>query len=240
MKNIKLLLILFVFTFVLSGCLYPDEKLNQNQVPYKDQLASVQSAVDQFREDNSGLLPIKNKDMKTPVYEKYPIDFNKLSPRYMQEPPGNSFESGGIYSYVLINPETEPEVKLIDLRLAEAIRDLNIRIDVYRQSNGYPPFKKTVADGIYTLDYKKLGYKETPYAVSPFSGKNLPFIINHKAEVYIDYGIDLYEALQKKEHSYKPGDDIRGLLVEDSGVVPAFSLPYTIDKTKNEPIFLTE
>ena len=35
--------------------------MSQNQVPYKDQVASVQTAVDQFKEESGGLLPIKRK-----------------------------------------------------------------------------------------------------------------------------------------------------------------------------------
>ena len=32
--------------------------------------------------------------MNTPIYQKYPIDFQKISPRYIQEAPGNAYESG--------------------------------------------------------------------------------------------------------------------------------------------------
>jgi hypothetical protein len=223
---------------LLSGCLYPEERLKQNQIPYQDQVASVQSAVNQYRQANGGLLPIQNRDMKTPIYQKYPIDFKKLIPKYMQEPPGNAFESGGIYQYVLVDVEENPTVKLIDLRMAEEIRELKLRIKMYRDSHGYPPFKDMVANGIFTLDYKKLGYKEPPYAVSPFSGNNLPFIIDYNGEIYVDYRIDLFEALKKTKQNYKPGDDIRDLLVQQSLFVPAYSVPYTIDTEKNEPIFL--
>ncbi|MBB5323415.1 hypothetical protein HNQ34_000492 [Anoxybacillus tepidamans] len=228
-----------VIMLLLSGCLYPDERLKQNQIPYKDQVASVQEAVNQYRKATGGLLPIKTRDMKTPIYQKYPIDFQRLIPRYMQEPPGNAFESGGVFQYVIVNAETNPTVKLLDLRIAEQIRDINLRLKMYRDSYGYPPFKKMIAKGIFTLDYKKLGYKEPPYAISPFSGNNLPFVIDYNGDVYVDYRIDLYEALKKTKHSYKPGDDIRDLLVKDSLFVPAYSLPYTVD-AHNEPVFLTK
>lgn len=228
-----------MIVLLLSGCLYPDERLKQNQIPYKDQVASVQEAVNQYRKATGGLLPIKTRDMKTPIYQKYPIDFQRLIPRYMQEPPGNAFESGGIFQYVIVDAETNPTVKLLDLRMAEQIRDINLRLKMYRDSYGYPPFKKMIAKGIFTLDYKKLGYKEPPYAISPFSGKNLPFVIDYNGDVYVDYRIDLYEALKKTKHSYKPGDDIRGLLVKNSLFVPAYSLPYTID-ANHEPVFLTK
>ncbi|ANB58789.1 hypothetical protein GFC29_1489 [Anoxybacillus sp. B7M1] len=228
-----------VMVLLLAGCLYPDERLKQNQIPHESQVASVQQAVDQYRQATGGLLPIKTRDMKTPIYQKYPIDFQMLVPRYMQEPPGNAFESGGIFQYVIVDAETNPTVKLLDLRMADQIRDLKLRLQMYRDSHGYPPFKNMVAKGVFTLDYKKLGYKEPPYAISPFSGNNLPFVIDYNGEIYVDYRIDLYDMLKKTKASYKPGDDIRDLLVKNSLFVPAYSLPYTIDE-HNEPIFLTK
>jgi hypothetical protein len=237
-KKYGIVLLLVIITAFLSGCLYPEERLKQNQVPYQDQLAAVQSAVNQFKEDNGGLLPIKTRDMSTPIYQKYPVDFNKLIPRYMQDSPGTSFESGGVYLYVLVDVETEPKVKLIDLQITDTIRDLHLRLDNYRRINGYPPFKEVVATNVFSLDYEKLGYKEEPFVVSPFTGNNLTFVINPDIDIFVDYRPDLYLALQKGESSYQPGDDIRGILVENSMFVPAHSLPYTIDSEKKEPIFL--
>ena len=48
------------------------------------------------------------------------------------------------------------------------------------------------------------------------------------------------EIMQKTEHSYKPGEDIRDLLWQDSMFVPAYSLPYTIEEKTGDPIFLTK
>ncbi|WP_338789307.1 hypothetical protein [Metabacillus sp. FJAT-53654] len=236
MKFIKIMACFFG-CFLLSGCLYPEEKLQKNTIPYEDQIAAVQNSVDRFQEESGGLLPIKTRDMTTPIYQKYPIDFSALSPKYMAEPPGTAYESGGIYLYTLVDVEENPTVKLIDLRIAETIHELTVRLDVYRQSNGYPPFKDLITNDIYTLDYEKLGYDEDPFVESPFSGENLPLVIDKNAKVYVDYRIDLFKALQEKEHSYKPGDDIRDLLVKDTYFVPAYSLPYTINE-KGEPVFV--
>lgn len=237
-KKYGTVLLLLIIVTLLSGCLYPEERLKQNQAPYQDQLQGVQTAVNQFKEDNGGLLPIKTRDMNTPIYQKYPVDFNKLIPRYMQDAPGTSFENGGVYLYVLVDVETEPKVKLIDLKITETIRELHFRLDNYRRINGYPPFKEVLATNVFSLDYEKLGYKEEPYVVSPFTGNNLTFVINQDIDIFVDYRPDLYLALQKEEHSYQTGDDIRELLVENSMFVPAHSLPYTIDSEKKEPIFL--
>ncbi|MGD6815745.1 hypothetical protein ACQCVE_01560 [Metabacillus sp. 113a] len=228
--------LLFTFLF-LSGCLYPQAELAQNQVPYKDQLDFVQKAVDQYKEKTDGLLPIKNKDMNTPIYEKYPVDFAKLVPDFLPEAPGTAYESGGIYQYVLINAETKPEVKLIDLRMAEEIRDLRIRISAYIQSNRYPPYKEVLEDGVFTLDYQKLGLKEPPAVTSPYSENQLPLLIGSKGEIFADYRIDLHKALKETNKKPDQNEDIRALLVEDSVFVPAFSKPYTVNE-KNEPIFM--
>jgi hypothetical protein len=238
MRRIFVMMLFLVSVFTLSGCLYPQEKMQQNQIPYQDQLSAVQTAVNQYKETNGGLLPIKTRDMNTPTYQKYPIEFTKLVPRFIQEPPGNSFESGGIYQYVLVDVETNPTVKLIDLRMTEKIRDLKLKIQMYRDEHQYPPFKKVLANGVYVLDYKKLGYKEEPYVQSPYSGKNLPFVIDGQGEIYVDYSADLYEAIKKHPEDVKEGADIRAILMKNSPFAPAYSLPYTV-KDK-EPIFLVQ
>jgi hypothetical protein len=231
-----LLVGIMVVSSVLSGCLYPQDRMKQNQVPYLDQLEAVQSSVNQYREASDGLLPIKDRDMDTPIYQKYPIDFNKLSPRYIQEPPGTAYESGGVYLYVLVDVEENPTVKLIDLRVAEQIRDINLRIDMYKRSNnGYAPIKEVINDQAFKIDWEKLGYSAEPFAESPITGKNLPFILNNAGQAQLDYSIDLYDFLQKHEHNYKQGDDIRDIIVDHSVFVPAYSLPYTLDEN-NEPV----
>ncbi|MBS2969424.1 hypothetical protein J9317_11675 [Metabacillus sp. KIGAM252] len=222
---------------LLSGCLYPQAELTQNQIPYEDQLESVQKAVMKYREDTGGLLPIKNKDMKTPIYEKYPIDFSKIVPSFLPEPPGTSYENGGIYQYVLIYPEKNPTVKLIDLRMAEEIRDLRIRLSAYTQSKQYPPYKEVLESGVFTLDYTKLGLKTAPAVTSPFSGNQLPLLIGSDGEIFVDYRIDLQSKLKETGKHPKPDEDIRELLVKDSVFVPAFSKPFTVNE-KNEPVFM--
>ena len=52
---------------------------------------------------------------------KYPIDFKRLVPQYMAEPPGNAYESGGVFQYVIVNAEKNPTVKIFDLRIADLI-----------------------------------------------------------------------------------------------------------------------
>jgi hypothetical protein len=235
MSKIRFYLPVILVLFTLTGCMYPEEKLVQNQIPYKDQVDSVQSAVNQFQEANGGLLPIKTKDAETPIYQKYPIDFKKIVPRFLSETPGNAYENGGLFQYVLVDVESNPVVKLLDLRMAETIREIKMRIN----ASGYPPYKEKIAENIYTLDFKKIGYKEEPVAVSPYTNQNLHFIISTEGEIFIDYRSDLYQAIKSSKHELKEGEDIRHILVNESMFVPAYSLPYTIDKNK-EPIFLAK
>lgn len=234
MNKSRFFLPVIIVLFTLTGCMFPEEKLMQNQVPYKDQLDSVQSAVNQYKEANGGLLPIKTKDAETPIYQKYPVDFKKIVPRFMAEAPGNAYENGGLFQYVLVDAETDPKVKLLDLRMAETIREIKMRIN----ATGYPPFKDLIADNVYTLDFKKIGYKEEPVVVSPFTNQNLHFIISTDGEIYVDYRSDLYQAIKSSKKEFAEGEDIRGILADNSMFVPAYSLPYTIDKETDEPVFL--
>ncbi|WLR53106.1 hypothetical protein LC040_09535 [Bacillus tianshenii] len=233
---IKRFVMLTGMMVLLSGCLYPDEQLSKNQVPYESQLQSVQQAVDAFQKDNNGLLPIKTRENDTPLYRKYPVDFNKLLPRYMQDPPGSAYENGGIYQFVLTDVENDPTVKVIDLVSIDKIRDLKLRLMVYRDKHGYPPFKEQIGPNVYALDYEQLGYKETPYVESPYSENRLEMIADGQGEIYIDYAPDLYQALKDYEHQLKNGDDIRQLLVENTPIVPAYSVPYTVED--GEPVFM--
>ncbi|KIL75142.1 hypothetical protein [Bacillus badius] len=235
MKKLAIVLIVTLVSAFMSGCMFPDDQRAENKVPYEDQIRTVQSAVDQFKEANGGILPIKTKEADTPLYEKYPIDFKKIAPQYMAEPPGNAFESGGVFQYTLVDVEKNPTVKLIDLRMAEQIRDVQLRI----RSQGYPPFKDKIANNVFSLDFKKIGFKEEPYVVSPYTQQNLPLVISGDGRIYVDYSSDLYAALKKSKAEAKQGEDIRTLLLEDSPFAPGFSLPYTVND-KNEPIFMVK
>jgi hypothetical protein len=235
-NKLQIILVWVIIALALSGCAYPQDKLAQNQTPYQDQVASVQSAIEKFQEEKGGILPIKTKEQDTPIYQKYLIDFKQLVPQYMAEAPSNAFESGGIFQYVLIDVETNPTVKIFDLRVAETIRDINLRISMQK----YPPYKEQIAENVYTLDFEKLGFKEEPVVISPFTNQELSYIITGNAEVFVDYRKDLYQILQKTNQEFKPGEDIRRILTQDSMFVPAYSLSYILDPETNEPTFAME
>ncbi|MCZ8540111.1 hypothetical protein SAMN04487786_0979 [Paenisporosarcina quisquiliarum] len=233
MKNFKLFAVVIMLVIFLAGCSYKSGYEPENLLPYEDQLLAVQNAVDSFQEDSSGLLPIKTRDMETDQYIKYPIDFSKIIPSKLGEAPANSYEAGGIYQYVLMNVEENPTVKLVDLRIADTLRDINHRKGI----NGFGPIAETIVEGVYKLDYKKMGYDSELSVQSPYSDTQLPIVATGDGEVYVDYSIELNRLLEETEEQIKPGDDIRFLLTDNFAIVPAYSLPYTINE-QNEPVFM--
>ncbi|MFD1862621.1 hypothetical protein [Planococcus chinensis] len=236
MKKTAMLLIVAAIVMLLGGCMYPDSERAKNETPYEDQIIAVQNAVNQYRGASGGLLPIKTRDMEVDQFIKYPVDFSKIMPAYMAEMPTNAFEVGGIYQYVLMDVEENPTVKLVDLRIAEAIRSVNVRKSA---NGGRAPISEILADNVYKFNHEAMGFDEEPTVVSPYTGRNLPMVVNGQGEVFVDYSMDLYSALQEYEGTIEPGQDIRFLLYEDNPVVPAYSLPYTVDEN-NEPVFITE
>ena len=220
---------------VLSGCMYPESERAESQRPYEEQLASVQKAVEQFQENTDGLLPIKTREQDIDQYIKYPIDFKRLVPAYLSEIPPNAYENGGLFQYVIMDVEENPTVKLVDLRSAEKIRELNIKLGI----NGYGPVAEEIADNVYTLNYQIMGYEDEQTVPSPYSDVNLPLVATGDGSIYVDYSIDLQRILQEDKPKVTPGEDIRFLLVDKYPIVPAYSLPYTVNEN-NEPEFLVE
>ncbi|MCT2537392.1 hypothetical protein NC661_00370 [Aquibacillus koreensis] len=239
MRIIGQVIALSIILLILSGCLYPDNKLSKNQVPNEVQLNMVQTAIDHYVERHQGLVPIRTKTSDTPIFQKYIIDFKVLKQEGLVETtPASAFENGGVYQYVLVTPEENPTVKVIDLRITDEIRSVQHRLNTYRSENIYPPFGEEIEKGVYSINYKALGLDSPPYVQSPYSQKNLPIVLDTNGDLFIDYRADLYDALQSFDHDYTNGDDIRYLLVDHYPFAPAYSLPYTIKD--GEPVFVLE
>lgn len=233
----KVISVLFLsLILLLSGCAYSGDKQASSDIPYEDQIDLIQRAVAAYQESSGGLLPIKTREIETDIYIKYPIEFSKIIPAYTEKIPGNAYENGGIFQYVLIDVETNPTVKLVDLRVAERIRDLNLRKNV---NSGSIPFKDAVGEGVYEIDYEEMGFKKPVTVQSPYSETHLPLVVGGNGNFYIDYSIDLSRILQEEKPEVEPGEDIRYLLFENSPILPAYSLPYTVNE-KNEPVFLNK
>ncbi|MEE1107415.1 hypothetical protein [Macrococcoides canis] len=226
-------LLLLLLSLLLGGCMYPEEELAQNQVAPQDQLNMVQSAVESYQQDTGGLLPLKDRDQTYEIYLKHPVDFGKLKPKYLSQLPGSSFEMGGYYQYVMMDVDKNPKVMLIDLRTSDTLKNLRIRLET--KSNELALGKK-IGPNLYKINYKKYGLNQYPTVKSPYSGEALPIYINGGNEFKIDYSLDLGRAL--KTHKVKKGEDIRYILYQDNPILPAYSVPYTVDD-KNEPVFKT-
>lgn len=213
--------------------MYPQSELAKNQAALDEQVDKIQQAVLAYREQTGGLVPIHTKPSDVDIYEKYIIDFTKLKEaQLISEIPGSAFENGGYFQYVLITPEDDPRVKLIDLRISEKLREIYFKLDIYRQQHVYPPFGEKIADNVFTINYEKLGMKEEPTVTSPYSNQELPILLTTGGDLIVDYRVDLQLALEQFQPVVKEGEDIRFVLEDNYHFVPAYSLPYTIEDEK--------
>nr|WP_251136181.1 hypothetical protein [Exiguobacterium sp. s194] len=208
--------------------MFPDSNRVDN-VPYEDQLKSVQTAVDSFKE-TTGVLPIKTRPAETPLMERYPIEFARLVPGYLADPPANSFEGGGLFLYVLVDAETEPKVKLIDLRVSESLQQLQTNINAFRAKEGKFPFDGSLGKNQFTIDYDLVFVSEEPIIPSPYTENELPIYVDGTGQLFVDYRADLEVALENTDVEPKVGEDIRYLLYNDSPFAPAYSQGYTINE----------
>lgn len=208
--------------------MFPDSNRVDN-VPYEDQLKSVQTAVDSFKE-TTGVLPIKTRPAETPLMERYPIEFARLVPGYLADPPANSFEGGGLFLYVLVDAETEPTVKLIDLRVSESLQQLQTNINAFRAKEGKFPFDGSLGKNQFTVDYDLIFVSEEPSIPSPYTENELPIYVDGTGQLFVDYRADLEDALENTDVEPKVGEDIRYLLYNDSPFAPAYSQGYTINE----------
>ncbi|GGE38690.1 hypothetical protein GCM10011391_16870 [Pullulanibacillus camelliae] len=235
-KRFYLYIILGGLSLLFTGCANHSTDEGARRVAYKAQIAAVQDAIDSYKK-KTGVLPIKNSTESTPIYRKYRIDFNKLK-AYLPNPPSDAYEEGGDFEYVLVDPETHPTVKVIDMELVSEVQDLNQQIQIYYAHHKFAPLKDILADGRYSIDFKALGYKNAPTVISPYSGRHLSFFLDEHAKVEIDYLPDIEDVVKKSGKTYKEGVDLRALLVDKYPYVPIYSVPYTMKKGQVE--FLIE
>ncbi|MFB9329569.1 hypothetical protein ACFFSY_26835 [Paenibacillus aurantiacus] len=234
-RSASLAAIMIVMAIVLSGCLYPEEERASNELPAKDAVLNVQAVVDQYQKDTS-LLPILNSEPDTPVYEKYRIDFGKLTRmKYMSDIPPAAYEKGGSYYFLIINEETDPTVKLMNLSVYQRVIDVQREISSYQRSKGALPHGEQAYPGYYWIDYSALNIRE-PKLVSVFSGQSLQTMMDAGGNVYVDYAADLMQAVQKSGASPSPNQDLRELLVSRSDFVPVKSPVYHFVDNEPKPV----
>ncbi|TFE29980.1 hypothetical protein [Cohnella luojiensis] len=218
--------VLSLSLFSLTGCLYPDDQTPGSNVNARQSVLTVQDAVDSYQEQ-TGLLPIQNAKESTPLYEKYKVDFGKLKRMdFLAQIPSAAFENGGAYQFLIIDEETKPLVKLLDLTVFQAVSDVQKKINEYRSGHGNRnPAGDERYPGFSTIDFGKLGAEE-PDISSMYSHQSLSLLVNVKGEVLVDYGIDIATAVKKSGTEPRPNVDLRRILVEESYFVPVRSPAY--------------
>lgn len=228
MKFFTFSMMLGLMLLLLSGCLFPSERRTENQVPPHEYITVVQSGVDLYLK-KTGVLPIKNSEMNTPIYEKYQIDFKRMRNQgALSIVPPNAFENGGTNLYVLVNVETEPTVKLLDLLIYQQIGDIQKHINQFRaKNNGNLPLGEQVSEYFYRLDFKQMSMRE-PEIRSPYTrGQTLPVLIHESGTAVIDYAPEIMKLMQDQVgKAVDSHQDLREILVSNSYFVPIHSFPY--------------
>ena len=234
MRRFRLILATIAGIILMSGCLYPESEQVQNQMPEEMQIEMVQNAVDQFREDSDGLLPIETKEGQR-EYLEYQIDFERLVPSYLDERPESAYEAGGHYQYVIIDAEEDPKVKLADLNITEEVRSLNIRLKAMGE---HVELDEPIGPNVYPLDLGFYNLDENPTVSSPYTGASLNVYYNGGEEFIVDYREDIARIINENDLSFETGEDVRHVLYEYTPVVPLYSPEITVND-ENEPIFMT-
>lgn len=206
----------------------------ENQLPIEQQVKLIQEAVDAYLAD-TGVLPIVTRDANTPIYEKYAIDFRTLDQRYLPYIPGAAFEQGGSYLFVLTDVETEPKARLLDLKIADQIATIQMRIKSYVETKKEWPVKGSYQGSVYhQIDFEKIGVKEEQTTVaSPVTGDRLPIILSPDGVVGVDYASDLEKIIASVGIVEADElEDIRDLIPRNSLHVPVKSFPYAYEDGK--------
>jgi hypothetical protein len=228
LMKVMTLSLLALILISITGCLYPNDQTPGYQVSAREAVLTVQDAVDRFNEQ-TGLLPIQNSAEDVPVYEKYKVDFGKLKRMgFIAQVPTAAFENGGTYQFLIIDEETKPQVKLLDLTVFQAVADVQKKVDEYRlEHSRQNPAGIEIYPGFAVVDFNKLGTR-APDIISVYSRQSLNLLVNVQGQVRVDYGIDLATAIKKSDIQPQKDEDLRRILIEASYFVPVRSPVYRL------------
>lgn len=217
---------LMIPLLTLSGCLYPDDRTPGGEAAARESVLTVQDAVDRYLEQ-TGVLPIENADESTPIYEKFQVDLGKLQRAdYLGSIPPIAFEKGGRYQFLIIDEETKPQVKLLDLTVHQQVGDVQKKVvDYFKTHAGKIPAGEEAYPGYVSVDFDKLGIG-APDVRSVYSRQPLNLIMDVAGKVYVDYGIDISTAIQKSDSPPAENEDLRRYLIGASYYVPVKSVEY--------------
>ncbi|MFD0670431.1 hypothetical protein [Cohnella sp. GCM10027633] len=217
---------MLIAMLALAGCMYPDDNTPGGQATARESVLNVQDAIDRYYE-KTGVLPIENADEATPLYEKYKIDLGKLQRTdYLGSVPPIAFEKGGRFQFIVIDEETKPLVKLLDLVAFQQVSDVRKKVEQYFMANGGGlPAGNQLYPGLVGIDFEKLGMDE-PDVRSVYSNQPLPLMMDAAGRVYVDYGIDIATAMNKSQSTPTGDADLRRYLIDASYYVPVKSTEY--------------
>lgn len=217
--------ILVLLAALLSGCLYPGSQGQNNRVSYMESVRNLQAAVDDYY-NNEGVLPIITAGPEVPRYEKFRIHLEQLKNRgYIDEIPSAAFEKGGSAYFLIINEESEPTVKVMDLGTVQKVNDVQMSVNRYIAQLGELPEGEELYPGYKTVDISKIDARSTEL-MSVYSGQEMTYIMDEQGTVYVDYAFDIMQALQKEGSTPTEDEDLRIYLEKASFYVPVKSVPY--------------
>lgn len=215
---------LLAVLILLTGCMRTDEFDQRIAEDLPREVQEVQVAVDQYRKEHNNVLPLKPPQGPT-LYQKYILDFSKMS-SYLPGTPSNSFQKGGHFVFVVVDPGAKkPQVRVLDLRVTEKLRELQGRVDVYKERHGKLPKGPRQGEGIYDVDYEALKMDRVTLPSPYHSELTLSPVLDSKGTVYVDYRKDVMRLLEESDSKPAKGQDLREILYKDSLFVPAHSLP---------------
>lgn len=227
-RSAALVIQLTLTATLLSGCLYPGDQGQVVTVTYTESVDRIQRALARFQEDK-GILPIITAGEETPRYEKYRINLDQLKREgYLEEIPAAAFEQGGSVYFLVIDEETNPTVKLMDLNTVQKVNDVQRKVLSYKSSNGGALPRGTdgkTSPGLYPVDLTLL-QAESLAVRSVYSGEFLPYLMDAEGQVYVDYAFDMMQAIDQAGKTPQADEDLRTWLTAHSTFAPVKSLPY--------------
>lgn len=225
-RKIGCIVLFIIISMTLQGCLYPKELRKESQQSVREGVLLVQNGVEQYQKE-TGLLPLISSDESVPRYEKFRVNFDLLKRRdLLSAIPGSAFESGGSGIYLIIDEETNPKVKVMDLPTSQRVNDLARAVESYMRSKGTLPKQEEVYPGFYRIDEQLIGVRPAEVH-SPFSRRVLDFMMDGQGRVYADYAQDIMQLIDTSKIQPTGQEmDLRPMLTEASFYVPVKSVAY--------------
>lgn len=227
MKSVSRMSCLLLLITLLTGCMYSNTNRGPQASP-QESVAIVQAAVDRYVAEKN-ILPIKNFDSDTPLYERYVIDFRKLMGEgFISQLPQAAYEQGGSFYFVIVDAEKQPTVKMLDIAMIQQVGDVIQAVHQYRGSHsGELPLADEISQHWHHIDYSALKMKPVELS-SPFSTLKLTLMIHQDGQVAINYAPDIMRMVDQFQISNpEQVEDLRVYLVQYSDFVPAVSVPYS-------------